>query len=57
MIDDVYTQLQRHSCTGCAPAVVEAYRRDGFGLVLKACNGAAEGQGGAAYLEVRRVRE
>ena len=35
--------------------MVEAYRREGFGLVLKACNGAEEGQGGAAYLEVRCV--
>jgi hypothetical protein len=32
---------------------VEAYRREGFGLVLKACNGAGAAEGGASYLEVR----
>jgi hypothetical protein len=31
---------------------VEAYRQEGFGLVLKACNGAGLGEGGASYLEV-----
>lgn len=25
-------------CTGCAPAVIEAYKREGAGLVLRVCN-------------------
>lgn len=41
-----------HSCTGCAPAVVAAYRAEGFRLVLNVCNGSGAGEGGASYLEV-----
>lgn len=44
-----------NSCAGCAPAVVAAYRAEGFQLVLNVCNGSGAGEGGASYLEVSVV--